>query len=60
MNVVCLLERDSQVGLTDYWGEVAVDQDYNPYEVVEEHSLLWLPLKDGQTIVAAMRLPTSD
>lgn len=60
MNVVCLLETDSQVGLTDYWDEVAVDQDYNPYEVVEEDSLFWIPLKSGQTIVAAMMLPTSD
>lgn len=60
MNVVCLLERDSQVGLTDYWGEVAFDQDYSPYEVAEEDSLLWIPLKGGQTFDAAMMLLTSD
>ena len=60
MNVACLLEKDSQVELTDYYGEVAVDQDCNPYEIVEEDSLVWIPLKGGQTIVAAMMLPTSD
>lgn len=60
VNFVCLLERGSQVGLTDYWGEVAVDRDYNPYEVVEDDSLLWIHLKAGQTIVAAMMLPTFD
>jgi len=60
VNVVCLLERDSQVGLTDYWREVAVDQDYNLYEIVEDDSLVWIPLMGGQTIVAATMLPTTD
>lgn len=60
VNVVCLLERDSQVGLTGYWDEVAVDQDNNQCEFVAEDSLVWIPLKGGQTIVAAKMLPISD
>lgn len=60
MNVVCLLERDSQVELTDYWGEMAVDQDYNPYMIAEEDSLVWMPLDGGRTFVAAKMLLTSD
>ena len=48
------------MGLTDYWDDVAVDQDYSPYEVAEEDSLLWMSLKGGQTFVAAMMLRTSD
>jgi len=60
VNVVCLLERDSQVGLTGYWDEVAVDQDNNQYEIVAEDSLVWIPLKGGQTIAAAKMLPISD
>lgn len=60
MKVVCLLERDIQVGQTDYWTEVVVDWDYSPYEIVEEDSLVWIPSKGGQAIVAATMLPTSD
>lgn len=60
MSVFCLLERHSQVELTDYWGEMAVDQDHNPYMIAEEDSLVWMPLDGGRTFVAAKMLLTSD
>lgn len=39
---------------------MAVDQDYNPYMIAEEDSLVWMPLDGGRTFVAAKMLLTSD